>query len=122
MRHEPRDITPKSEGGFAAIARNVLEASKAKAGETDPAPAAKDGAAEKAVGDDASDMAGERADPEVADAIEIDPESPAYLMGYEAAKAGFLTVDHAPNKDDAWFSGNWIAGFKAAEAEMGADT
>lgn len=91
-----RDITPKS-NGFASMGEKARE----KAAEAAP--------------EALENQTGDTVEGETVDGPQIDPESPPYLMGIDAAKEGFITIEDSPLKNDPEANANWEAGFRSVE-------
>jgi hypothetical protein len=105
MQEEMRDVTPKK-SGFAALGE------KARIAAEQPSETQRQDATETV--QDAEEPQDE-GEPDAAH--EIDPESPAYQMGFEAAREGFLTLDHSPFKTHPEENANWCAGFEKAKVD-----
>lgn len=117
-----RDVTPK-ESGFARLGQQARSQAATGAqdtpdtqhppegdnGTTEPAPTGNDADPGDASPDDAQDAAEEH---------EINPDSPAYQMGADAAREGFIGRDQSPfngNDEAAAERANWLAGFDSVE-------
>lgn len=122
-----RDVTPQT--GFQRLADKTRQ--EAAQADKDPDPSTttqNDDKAAPAEEQDASDGPSDDTtthdDPETSEGSEINPESPAYGMGYEAAEEGFIDRDCSPFKNDPEAEVehlNWLAGYDAF-AEAGDDT
>ncbi|WP_306150672.1 recombinase RecT [Roseovarius sp. MMSF_3281] len=117
-----RDVTPK-QNGFAQLGQTAREKASTEAKQaSDPQSPSGDDNDTPAPDQDAQDGDQEQSTTHDDDApegeVEIDAESPAYQMGAEAAKEGFISRDQGPfngNDEATVEQANWLAGFDSVE-------